>query len=246
VHPLNLEAADIEGVFADPADLSQQILTQARTLSDPEQSTQLDGLTGLLRQLDPAQIEGDDARIAFWLNTYNALLLHRLHLHPVRGSILRKVGMFAKTAYRVGEHRYTLNVIEHGLLRRNRRAPLHVRRPLRASDPRLAAAPSRVDARVHFALNCGARSCPPIRAYDPAELDSQLDLAAGAYLRDEAVVDGDRIVLPGLMRLYRSDFGAREAQLDLAGRYLPELQALRTAPGRLRVRYGKFDWTAAA
>ena len=34
---------------------------------------------------------------------------------------------------------------------------------------------------VHFALVCGARSCPPIRAYSIKNLDRGLDLATRAF-----------------------------------------------------------------
>ncbi len=32
-----------------------------------------------------------------------------------------------------------------------------------------------MDKRIHFALVCGAKSCPPIRVYTPEELDEGLD-----------------------------------------------------------------------
>jgi hypothetical protein len=49
------------------------------------------------------------------------------------------------------------------------------------------------------------------------------------------------------MRIYRADFGRRREQLEFAARYLPEVEErLQARGGRLRVRYGRFDWTAAA
>jgi len=48
------------------------------------------------------------------------------------------------------------------------------------------------------------------------------------------------------MRLYRADFGDRAAQLELAARHLSAVQERHAAgSGRLAVRYGRFDWTAA-
>ncbi|MFN8215129.1 MAG: DUF547 domain-containing protein [Solirubrobacterales bacterium] len=231
----------------DPGGLAARILDEARGLTSPEDCAPLDSLTRQLRGLDPAAIVGDQARIAFWLDLYNALLLHQLCLSPVRGSILRQLRLFSRVAYEVGGAPYSLNAIEHGLLRANRRPPYHPRAVLRRSDPRLRAAPSRRDPRVHFALNCGARSCPPVRVYTAAELDSQLELATRAYLQAESRVDAARrqVWLPRLMRLYRADYGDREAQLDFAARHLPELAEQRAAAGRLTVRYGRFDWAAA-
>src|SRR3954447_13155636 len=114
-------------------ELAQETLSEAMKVRGARECGRLEELGGRLQRVDPARIEGDAARIAFWLNIYNALLLHRLCLRPVRGSILRHPRMFGKAAYAVGDHAYSLNVIEHGLLRRNRRPPFSPRRVLRRS-----------------------------------------------------------------------------------------------------------------
>jgi hypothetical protein len=232
----------------DPCALSQEILTQARAISGPEQCARLDALTGQLHGLEPERIDGDGARIAFWANLYNALLVHCLCLRPLRGSLLFHRRLFDRVAYRVGRHPYPLNLIENGVLRANRRPPYRLRRPLRASDPRVAVAPSAIDPRIHFALNCGARSCPPIRAYEPESLNEQLDAATRAYLETETGIEPEprRVTLPRLMRLYAADFGDRDEQLRFAARYLPQLADwLGERTARIRVAYGRFDWSVA-
>ena len=156
----------------EAVDLSRQILAEAREIPGPSQCARLDALAAQLHGVAPERIDGDSARIAFWANLYNALVLHCLCLKPLRGSLLWHVRLFDRVAYRIGAHDYPLNLIENGILRVNTRAPLRLRRPLRAGDPRLAATPSRIDPRVHFALNCGARSCPPIRDYKPETVDA--------------------------------------------------------------------------
>jgi hypothetical protein len=238
------------GVEADiaPLALSQAILAAAQAITSPQGCQRLDALAGQLHGMRPPELEGDAARIAFWANLYNALLLHCLCLKPVRGSVLMHVRLFGGLAYEIGGHQYTLNMIEHGLLRVNCRPPLHLRRPLRGTDPRLAGAPARPDFRIHFTLNCGARSCPPVRQYDASDLDAQLETATRAYLQAETTVDAARcrVELPGLMRLYRRDFGSSRNQLDFAARHLPDLEGLRESCGkRVQVGYGRFDWTAA-
>ena len=46
-----------------------------------------------------------------------------------------------------------------------------------------------LDPRIHFGLNCGAKSCPPIRVYSPTNLDSQLNRAAASFLcADEGIL----------------------------------------------------------
>ncbi len=195
---------------------------------------------------DPFSLAGDDARIAFWLNVYNEVVTREMGGGRRTGTLLRHRGMFRRMTFAVGGFDYTLDVIEHGLLRGNARPPYSLRKILRAGDPRLAAAPSKPDPRIHFALNCGARSCPPRRRYEAAGLDSQLELATRGYLEAECDFDreGGAVVLPGLMKLYRSDFGSKEEQIEFAAAHLPEQTDWLRQNGRgLRLGYSRFDWT---
>jgi Protein of unknown function, DUF547 len=197
-----------------------------------------------LAAIDPITIAGDDARIAFWLNAYNALVLGELGERPRRGSLLRHRGLFSAEIATLGGHAYSLDQIEHGVLRLNARPPYRLRRLLRAGDPRLDAAPSRLDPRIHFALNCGAVSCPPIHPYEPAALDAQLERTTVAYLRAETSVDRarGRLELPYLMRLYRADFDDPAA---FAAARLEPGDATWVEANAPTVRFGDFDWTLA-
>ena len=38
-----------------------------------------------------------------------------------------------------------------------------------------------MDPRIHFALVCGAKSCPPIKVYTPDSLEDGLDSATMAF-----------------------------------------------------------------
>ncbi|HYI35979.1 MAG TPA: DUF547 domain-containing protein [Thermoleophilaceae bacterium] len=210
--------------MVDPVSLS------ARLLDDP-------GDHGHLGEVDPLALASQEARVAFWLNVYNALLRGELAERPRTGNLIRHRRLFRSAGWLVGEHRYTLDQIEHGLLRRNARPPYALRSLLRAGDPRLSAAPPAVDPRVHFALNCGARSCPVVRPYDATGLDAALEAATADYVRRESEVAGGRVLLPGLCRLYRSDFGGDAALRALAARHLDAT----VPPGRLR--FTRFDWT---
>jgi hypothetical protein len=205
-------------------------------------------LGGLIAGVDPAEVAGDDARIAFWLNAYNAVVLREMRSHPRGGSLLRHRRMFGSCAHSAAGLEYTLDAIEHGLLRGNARPPYRARRVLRRGDPRLSAAPSTPDLRIHFALNCGARSCPPPRVYEAGRVSEQLGQATRGYLEAESEFDreGGALVLPGLIKLYRSDFGSKGEQVDFAAVHLPDQAAwIRELGGRLRVSYARFDWTIA-
>lgn len=108
-------------------------------------------------------------------------------------SSLARTRFYSLTAYRVAGQTLSLDDLEHGLLRHNRASP----NPLRwgfwspqhfvglkdvDDDPRAAWAVP-LDSRIHFALNCGARSCPAIRYYEAEGLDEALDGAAAAFFQ---------------------------------------------------------------
>ena len=177
-----------------------------------------------------------DERLAFWLNAYNDIVREELAARPRTGHLLRHRRLFRTVGREIDGLWFTPDVIEHGLLRGNRRPPYGLRPLLRAGDPRLALAPPLVDPRIHFALNCGARSCPPIRAYEADRVHEQLELATRAYLEAETVVDreGGAVRLPYLLKLYRADFD--DAVAFAQGRLGEDLTGL-------RVRYGSYDWS---
>lgn len=199
--------------------------------------------------IDPYAIEGDAARIAFWINLYNAKITQELSERPRTGSLLRHRGLFRRVGCEVGGEFFSLDVIEHGVLRLNSKPPYSLRRILRSGDPRLGAAPSKLDPRIHFALNCAAASCPPIRAYEPDMLDEQLDSATRSYLAAETQVDAAarKLTLPYLMKLYADDFGGRGAHAGYVARYLPGIAQQLEDPSGFDggISYGDYDWTIA-
>lgn len=220
--------------------LAAELLDVARELPDPVATAKLTKLTGGLHSVDPLEISGDDARLAFWINVYNALSLQAHAVEKTAGkNLLRNLGIFDRAAWRIGAWRYSLNFIEHGLLRRNARQPAPPWfRIAWSSDPRLAAMPSKLDPRIHFTLNCGAVSCPPIRHYLSGEIEDQLQLATEAYFQTEAGVDREKrtIKLPKLMKYYARDFGD---PIAFARKYLKD------AEDGMKVTFADYDWTVA-
>jgi hypothetical protein len=102
------------------------------------------------------------------------------------------------------------------------------------------------DPRVHFALNCGAVSCPPIHDYDPVHLDQQLDMATRNFLENEQGVRIDvtnrTVYLSSLFKWYRKDFGDPVRFIEP---YLtPEQHArLRQVEPNPAIRYLPWDWS---
>ena len=75
---------------------------------------------------------------------------------------------FNTISYTIGGYTFALNEIENGVLRSNRKAIGAVTKPFSKSDPRLKVALPAPEPKIHFALVCGAKSCPPIKTYTSA------------------------------------------------------------------------------
>ncbi len=166
---------------------------------------------------------------AFWLNLYNALTLHAMQHAKIQKTVLESFGFYARYAYVVGGHLYSLNDIEHGVLRSNR-AVIGLP-PIAPSDPR-AKSILPFEVRIHFALNCGADSCPPIRAYLGSELEVQLELATSSYLQ-ECIFEAGVVWLPRLLTYYPEDF---PKPLDFVRKYRPDL------PVQNQIKYLPYSW----
>ena len=181
-------------------------------------------------------------QIAFWINLYNALILHGVLHYKVSGSMLRDIGFFRRVAYNVGGMRFSADDIEHGVLRGNQRHPYLPFTQFAKGDPREMMSIEDPDPRMHFALVCGARSCPPISAYDGEQLDAQLDLAAAAFINGiGAQFDPEAkiLFLSRIFKWYAGDFGGREGALRLVDQYLDTSVAIAGA----RIRYLPYDWS---
>lgn len=202
-------------------------------------------LTRALRSCTKEDLGNRAQQIAFWINLYNALILHGVIHYSVSGSMLRDIGFFRRVAYDVGGMRFSADDIEHGVLRGNRRHPYLPFPQFPKDDPRLMMSIERPDPRIHFALVCGARSCPPISSYGGAELEQQLDKAAATFINGIGVRHdpGEHtLYLSRIFKWYAGDFGGKEDALRLVDRYFD-------GPGDItgaRVRYLPYDWSVNA
>lgn len=193
-----------------------------------------------------------DQRLAFFINIYNVLVIHGTVVRGVPDSMYSRYRFFSTVSYMMGGCTYSLNDIENGMLRNNRRSmgTLYMK-PFSSSDHRLDFSINPVDARIHFALNCGAKSCPPIKTFSADEVDVQLDLATRSFLENDEGVkieeDCCTVYLSQLFNWYQVDFGnSKEDMLDwIAGHLNQEkaesLQRVRNT-GNLTIKYIHYDW----
>jgi len=226
----------------EPALCAQKLLDAVRT--DDPVDPYLTTLAGYDESDLTALREQRNAALAFWLNLYNAgtqmLLDRRSELYE---SPLRTVRFFRATCVTVSGTDLSLDDIEHGILRRGyfKYGLGYVPNPFQRGFTRRMRITQR-DWRVHFALNCGAASCPPIAAYTTANIDDELDLATESYLSQEVSSDPEagRVEVPRLFLWYRGDFGGKSGILTI----LREFDCI-PADASPKLSYSEYDWELA-
>lgn len=197
---------------------------------------------------DPAALRTREERLAFWINLYNALMIDAVLTFGVENSVRDDTGFFRRAAYTIGGRRYSADDIEHGILRANRRH-FHPAIPfpqLAPDDPRLAHSLDVLDPRIHCALVCASRSCPPVRVYEAARIDQQLDLASASFVNGGAVsVDAyGRVMLSMIFKWYEGDFGGRMGVVEFLLRHLDEGEEREAlSSGEVRIGCQHYDWT---
>jgi hypothetical protein len=138
---------------------------------------------------DPAAFATKEARLAYYLNAYNALAMYnviRSGIPAELGSI--KVKFFGLTSFTIGGKNMSLNTLETKIVR-----PMG-------------------DSRVHFALNCMVRGCPrlPREPFDASKLDQQLEAAAKLFLNEDRNVqllpEKQTVRFSDILRFYTEDF----------------------------------------
>lgn len=227
----------VKSVNEDPVRISEQFLLAVRRKESTEQFERI------LAAVDSAELatglDSDEARLAFWINLYNAGTQQLLDTH--RETYEKRRRFFSIPAVTVAGTDLSLDHIEHRILRRSysKYTLGYVRSPFRGQFARTHEVDRR-DPRIHFALNCGAASCPPIAAYTRERIDEQLDMATESYLDQsvEYVPAERRVTVPRVMRWFRADFGGKAGILSFLQSfgYLPE----ETTP---RLQYDDWDWS---
>ncbi|XP_034430382.1 uncharacterized protein zgc:152951 isoform X2 [Hippoglossus hippoglossus] len=195
-----------------------------------------------------------EEKLAFFINTYNALVIHGfLRLGPPT-NMWSRYRFFNYVSYLIGGEVFTLQDIENGVLRGNKKGLAQFRRPFSNTDPRLQVALPNAEPLIHFALNCGAKGCPPIKTYSPQDIDSQLRIAAEAFLEndDGCTVDSVKkeVRLSQIFKWYKADFGGTDENLlkwvlehmgDSPKK--TSLQGVMSA-GKTKVTFLPYDWSS--
>ena len=175
-------------------------------------------------------------QLAHWINVYNvntvATIVEAYPVDSIRDistDPIVRLNVFKKDRVPVGNAKISLDDVENQKIREGFKDP-----------------------RIHFAINCAAKSCPPIRgeAFTGAKLDAQLDDQARAFLTGPLGVrfkrDGDTLVIrtTKIMDWFSDDFekwgGGKAAFIR---KYMPaDKQRLIDQAKKIEFDYDDYDW----
>ena len=218
-------------------------------LADSECYSRYRACSGGLLEFDPAGLSSRGERLAFWINLYNALIIDAVICFRLKESVQEDRGFFRRAAYIVGGRRYSADDIEHGILRGNRRHfhPAILLPQFAPGDPRASQSLEPPDPRIHCALVCASRSCPPIATYEPERIEEQLELACTSFVNAGGVQLEDGLVcLSQIFHWYGRDFGGREGVREFILRYLDagdSRAALEEDGDGRRLAFYRYDWS---
>ena len=243
---LTLAMADLKARFID----IEKGIVRYKDIRGSEAFECYKVLTGGLQAFDFKRLETRDKRLSFWINIYNTAVIHGVIELSLQKSVKEFPGFFDRVIYEIGGYRFSLNDIEHGILRGDRRHPYGLFKPFRKADPRLKLSIHPMDPRIHFTLVCGARSCPPIGFYEAGQIDFQLQLAATSFINSPQVKISPQegtVSMSMIFKWYKADFGGSDRSLlETILSFMDEGEPktfLRQSRDRVRIKYLPYDWS---
>jgi hypothetical protein len=215
-------------------------------LAASSERSRLAACLGALESFDVKRVQ-IPAQLAFLINVFNAVVLRDAAELASASSVQEVERFFERLRLRIGPHSYSLDDIEHGLLRGNMAKPGRSRPPMQRGDPRLDSMPILFDERMHFALHSACRSSPPLRVFAEGKLDRQLEDATADYLRRTVRVEkgGAVLVLPRLFRWFAEDFGGQAGIVEFVVARIEDealVEMLDRRLGAVKLNYFEFDW----
>lgn len=232
--------------YVDPANNTINYSTLRKTREFQQYQT----ATAFLQQFDPSVLaHHPQEQTAFWLNLYNFLVIDGIIEFSIKSSVHDEKEFFKKTSYRLGEYIFSLDDIEHGILRNNQRRPYTLFHQFSGTDPRKVLCLNIPDPRLHCCFVYGTVSSPPLTVYTPNNLDQQINRSVTRYLQGSGMRVDRKTKTVWLSRSfywYRKDFEKKKTTLlDFIIRALQKQDVgkfLRENRANLTLRFMDYDW----
>ncbi len=190
----------------------------------------------LLKEFSEAKIpEGTKASKAFYINAYNAISLSLvIDNYPLKSiKELDDGKVWSRRKHLIAGKLLSLDEVENKILRK-------------MDDPR-----------IHAALNCGSKSCPPLsnKPYTKDQIDTELDMASRAWIKSTAFrLDGNYLHLNEIFRWFQEDFNSEtERKLPtirpeergvvlFISKYTDSKIREKLLSAKLNLKYESFNW----
>jgi hypothetical protein len=192
------------------------------------EEAKLDQYLKVLEETDTKTLSRDE-QFAFYINAYNAWTI-KLILTGYPGiKSIKDLGSIFKSPWkkqiaRINGDIITLDHIEHDILR-----------------------PGFKDPRVHFAVNCASKGCPPLRPepYRADILDRQLDEMARAFINDSRHnrFDGRTLYVSSIFKWFSEDFNNDVVDFFLKYAQGDLKKKLEKSKSNIQVKYLGYDWS---
>ncbi len=157
------------------------------------------------------QLSTDKEKKVFWINVYNAyiqlILSEKPSLYDDRGAF------FKMKQIEIAGKLLSFDDIEHGIIRSSTiKLSLGLLKNPFVGKYERTFRTKNTDPRIHFALNCGAKSCPLVAAYQVENFNSKIDAVAVNFLNKTTNYDSmlNKVTTTSLFSWFRGDFGGKK------------------------------------
>lgn len=225
-----------QGVPVNYLALSEEILEAIERKEDV--SIQMKTLSFANENQLAGQLGTDAQKVAFWVNIYNAYI--QIILTKDQNKYDDRSTFFKEKQINIAGKLLSFADIEHGIIRGSQHEYFlgYLKRWF-VDDFEKKFRVKKRDWRIHFALNCGAKSCPPVAIYKWERLDEQLDLSTENYLKKftSFVADEQTAYVTSLFSWFRGDFDGLDGikQILLQYKLIPNKN--------VKLKTTNYDWT---
>ena len=217
--------------------ISEQLLE--RIIANKDTKVLEEELASLPFESLDTTLRTDAQKYAFWLNIYNAYIQLVLTENPDLYEDRRD--FFSREQLKIAGESISFEKIEHGILRKSQwgLGLGYVRKWFPGKFERKLRVNKR-DFRIHFALNCGAKDCPPVAIYTPERLEEQLEKGSKRYLKrtTEFNKETNTANVTSLFNWFRGDFGGKSGVKKILKSY-----GIIEETKDVTLSYKNYDWT---
>ncbi|KAL0717100.1 hypothetical protein Bca4012_066422 [Brassica carinata] len=184
-----------------------------------------------LARVNPIHLSCNE-KLAFWINLYNALIMHAYLAYGVPKSDLKLFSLMQKAAYTVGGHSYTAAAMEYVILKmkppthRPQIALLLAIHKLKVSEEQRKASIETHEPLLAFALSCGMYSSPAVRIYTAKGVKEELLEAQRDFIQASVGLSSKgKLLVPKMLHCYAKSLVEDSNLAVWIAKYLPPHQA---------------------